>query len=102
MGSLGRKLKEGLKLVKMNDLEVVVAATIKSFDSFSAHADSGELVRYARAVMSETTSSRSIFLLHGEETGGIALKSLLDHEFQGTGIEVFLPIENETIKVKMK
>lgn len=101
-GSLGRKLKDGLKIIRMNDVEVVVLATIKSFDSFSAHADSAELVSYAQSVVSKTSASQSIFILHGEEAGGTSLKDLLDQEFRGTGVKVLIPKDADMTKVKIR
>ena len=78
--SLGRKLKDGLKIVRMNGDELMVRAQIVSFDSFSAHADGPALVSYTASVMSKNDNPKhKIFLVHGEEKGATALKLDLLH-----------------------
>jgi len=73
--SLGRKLKNGLPLVRMNGQEIMVKAKVVSFDSFSSHADNSHLVAYARELMSKNQDAdHKIFLVHGEEHGATALK----------------------------
>ncbi len=61
--TLGRKLVEGEKLVKVFGEEYSVEASINVINGFSAHADSDALVNYAEEVGS---TAKSIFLVHGE------------------------------------
>lgn len=88
--SLGRKLQDGIKTVRMNGQEIAIKATIEKFDSFSAHADSSELVDYAKSAMAGA-SNRSITILHGEIAGGISLQASLDRELSGRNIKVSVP-----------
>ncbi len=61
--TLGRRLVEGEKLVKIFGEEYSVEASIDVINGFSAHADSDALVNYAEEVGS---TAKSIFLVHGE------------------------------------
>jgi metallo-beta-lactamase family protein len=73
--SLGRKLKDGLPIVRMNGTEIVVKAKVVSFDSFSAHADGPHLVSYTKEAMATGEGEhRKIFIVHGEEKGATSLK----------------------------
>jgi metallo-beta-lactamase family protein len=98
-GSLGRKLQDALPLVKMNKTDIDVKASIVSFSSFSAHADSPFLVSYAKSVMSKSTNSpRKIFIVHGEEESGICLKNELRKSLPGDNWmkDIVIPALNET------
>jgi len=76
-GSLGRKLKDRLSSVRMNDEEIIVRAEVVSFESFSAHADGDFLATYARSVLmnNKTGGNRKVFLVHGEGESALSLKS---------------------------
>jgi len=73
--SLGRKLKDGLTIVRMNGEEIIVKAKIVVFNSFSAHADGPHLVNYTKGVVDlQTEKKTKIFIVHGEEEGATNLK----------------------------
>ncbi len=86
--SLGRKLKEGFPIVKMNGDEIIIKAEIVNFESFSAHADSSFLVSYTENIAAPG-KLKKIFLVHGEEESATYLKSEL--------LKV-LPDENKWLK----
>ncbi len=62
--TLGRKLVEGEKTVKIWDEFFDVRARIHIFNGFSAHADYEEIIRHIRPIK----SLKNVFLVHGEET----------------------------------
>jgi metallo-beta-lactamase family protein len=62
-GSLGRRLVEGVKKVKIIGEEISVRATIYSLDGFSAHADQGQLLTWLAYYKKRPAN---IFLVHGE------------------------------------
>jgi metallo-beta-lactamase family protein len=62
-GTLGRRLIEGDKLVRVRGREVPVQATVHSLGGFSAHADRAELLDWLRAV---GPSLQRVFVVHGE------------------------------------
>ena len=63
-GSLGRRLIDGEKLVKILGEEVVVRAEIRKINGFSAHADNPQLFSFV-----ETTKDtlKRVFVVQGEE-----------------------------------
>lgn len=98
--SLGRKLKDGLPVVKMNDKEIEVKAEIISFDSFSAHADQPFLVEYAKAILAKNKRfPKTVFLVHGEGLGVSELKTALESKI-AKNVEVKIPKLNEEYIVK--
>jgi len=73
MGTLGRKLQEGIKKIKIFGMEHEVAASIETMHVFSSHADSNDLVAFVKAV----NPARGVFLVHGEPEARAALTEAL-------------------------
>lgn len=63
VGTLGRLLQEGRKVVRIQGDEVKVRARIRSIDVYSGHADAAALTRWAAA---RKPIAGSIYLMHGE------------------------------------
>ena len=68
--TLGRKLKEGIKTVRIFGFPAEVRAEIESLDELSGHADSGELLEWMKPM---TSTLRKVFLVHGEAAEAQAL-----------------------------
>lgn len=85
MGTLGRRILDGEKIVRIHGEEVAVKADIEKLEGFSAHADQKGLVDW---VNSFTNKPKKIFLIHGEDdarnTLAQKLKEIVDSE-------IFLP-----------
>jgi metallo-beta-lactamase family protein len=84
--TLGRRLLEGAKVVKVLGEEVEVRAGIHSIGGFSAHADQNGLIEWLRGFESKP---RGIFVVHGEfeaqtEFAGL-LKRIFDAEIRIPG-----------------
>lgn len=62
-GSLGQIIQSGAERVRIHGEEVAVRARIRTIDSFSAHADQGELVAW---VKDRLPVRNTIFMTHGE------------------------------------
>jgi len=62
-GTLGRKILEGAKKVKIFGEEISVNARIESIDGFSGHADQDGLLRWLGLF---TKKPAKVFLVHGE------------------------------------
>ena len=62
--TLGRKLKDGMKQVKIFGDEYDVRAEVVSVDGYSAHADQAELVAWAGQFRRDRL--KQLFLVHGE------------------------------------
>lgn len=74
--TLGRRLQDGAKRVRIFDEEHVVRARVESIEGYSAHADREELIAYAEAV-AKGSDLRGIFLVHGEEEATLSLLEAL-------------------------
>jgi metallo-beta-lactamase family protein len=79
--TLGRKLEDGMKNVRIFGIPAYVRAEIESLDELSGHADSGELLNWMRPM---TPTLRKVFLVHGETPQANALAQAIRAEY---GIE---------------
>jgi metallo-beta-lactamase family protein len=85
--TLGRRLVEGRREVRIFGLTVQRAAEVVVFNGFSAHADQAGLVRFARDVAAHGPLRR-IILVHGDPPAQAALKARLREEVVGTPVDV--------------
>jgi metallo-beta-lactamase family protein len=60
-GTLGRRLVDGAKRVKIHGREIEVLARIHTINGFSAHADQDDLLAWL-----EPTGSARVYMVHGE------------------------------------
>lgn len=72
-GTLGRVILEGAERVRISGEDVIVRAAIRRIDSYSAHADQGELVEW---IAERAPIAGSLFLIHGEQPALAALRQL--------------------------
>jgi metallo-beta-lactamase family protein len=70
-GTLGRYILEGVKKVRMMGMEIAVKATIRKINSFSAHADYEDIIRWMKGYKKP---AKRVFIVHGEEKAAKALK----------------------------
>jgi metallo-beta-lactamase family protein len=90
-GTLGRVILEGAERVRISGQDVIVRASIRRIDSYSAHADQGELVEW---IAGRAPILGSLFLIHGEAPALEALRKLASERLEGT--QVVLPEIGET------
>ncbi len=91
--TLGRRLIEGAKQVKIFGDEYHVQAQIKSLNGFSAHADRSELIDW---VTNARGNLKGVFVVHGEEQAALSLADAL----RALGsLTVTVPELNQTIQV---
>ncbi|MBN4056514.1 MAG: MBL fold hydrolase [Alkaliphilus sp.] len=98
-GTLGRKLKDGAKKVKLLGEEIIVNAEIHSIDGFSAHADQKDLINWISAFKKKP---KKIFIVHGEEESSIPFAKLINEELN---IQTIIPnmgysfeVENDVLR----
>ncbi|MFN4218093.1 MAG: MBL fold metallo-hydrolase [Candidatus Bipolaricaulia bacterium] len=72
-GTLGRKLIEGARTVRIFGEEIAVRSQIWTINGFSAHADQSGLLRF----LTHARKPEQIFLVHGEMPSFIALKQAI-------------------------
>lgn len=78
-GTLGRRIVDGAKRVRIFGEEIKVAAHIHNIEGFSAHADKNELLQWLSQFKSKI---KEVFVIHGEEKASLQfaeeIRSLLD------------------------
>ena len=94
LGTLGRKIVDGAKTVKIFGEEVSVNARVEYIEGYSGHADQQGLLNF---VYSFIKKPEHIFLVHGEEEGQ---KVLRDKISENTQIPVTIPEYGETYELK--
>lgn len=72
-GSLGRTILDGAQRVRISGSDIAVRAQIRRIDSYSAHADQADLLRWIKA---RQPIAGSLFLSHGEKESTEALRRL--------------------------
>ncbi|MDX1344601.1 MAG: MBL fold metallo-hydrolase [Sedimenticolaceae bacterium] len=92
-GTLGRKLVDGAKRVRILGQEIAVNARIHTLGGFSAHAGQDQLVTWAKHFQKPRPR---LFLVHGEPKSMEALQSRLAHELHW---EAVMPEEGESFGI---
>ncbi len=92
-GTLGRKLVDGEKKVKIFGEEIAVNARIEYIEGYSGHADQEWLMNF---VYSFTNPPKHIFLVHGEPEGQKVLKQKLE---ENTNIGITIPDFGESYEL---
>jgi len=91
--TLGRKLVEHQKEVRIFGEPMQVRAEIASLDELSAHADQSELLQWIAPM---TPTLRKVFLVHGEPEQGEILSRLLRSKY---GLEAVCPVPGQTFQL---
>ena len=92
-GTLGRRLIDGDKTVKIFGEEITVNAQIRSLNGLSAHAGQSDLLRWFDRV---AASHPKLVLSHGEDRSRIPLAEIIRGKY---GIDVLLPKFGEVITI---
>ena len=88
--TLGRKLVEKAREVRIFGEPMTVRAEVSSLDELSAHADQGELLAWIRP---RATRLKHVFLVHGEPLQSSTLAGLIRSEF---GVPVAVPAPGDS------
>jgi metallo-beta-lactamase family protein len=92
-GTLGRRIVEGAKSVRIHGLPRAVRARITQVQGFSAHADRDELLRWLSKL---TVNPRRIFVTHGERQAAEYFSRFLHEK---TGCETAVPAYRSRVKL---
>jgi len=90
--TLGRRLVEGARRVKIFGDEFTVRAHVHLAEGFSAHADRNELVAWVTHAQSRL---QRVFVVHGDDARTQALAELL----RARGLAVMIPSPSQTIEL---
>ncbi len=93
IGTLGRKIVDGAKNVKLFGEEIGVNARVEYIEAFSGHADKLGLLSFVRKFSKKPTQ---IYLVHGEEESQLALADEILSEFN---IPVEIPNRGDVYEV---
>lgn len=92
--TLGRRIVEGNKLVRIFGQLYEVNAEVAVFDAFSAHADESGLFEYVKNCKG---SLKHIFIVHGEKGQSEALKTKL----RRLDVKTSIPAKGDTVSLKL-
>ncbi|MBI3944228.1 MAG: MBL fold metallo-hydrolase [Chloroflexi bacterium] len=92
--TLGRKLVDRVPRVKIFGEEYPLRAQVEVINGYSAHADRGELIEYARQVQ-RGGRLKQVFLVHGEPEPARALVPALEK----LGLTVTYPVRGEGFEI---
>lgn len=90
-GTLGRRLIEGAKQVRVYGADVAVNAKIYTLGGFSAHADRDGLLEWVKNIKNQKLK---VFVVHGEETSAHAFAETLKSNL---GLNAYVPQWGESI-----
>ncbi|MCZ2845911.1 MAG: MBL fold metallo-hydrolase, partial [Candidatus Bathyarchaeota archaeon] len=93
-GTLGRRLKEGEKAVKLFGEEIQVNAKIYSLEGFSGHADKEGIMWWLEGF---DDKPKKIFIVHGEEEATQQISKTIK---ENLGVATYIPEFGDTVVVK--
>jgi len=92
-GTLGRRLLDDVKKVKIFGEEITVNAKIEMIEGYSGHADRDGLLSWIGGMRQKP---RKIFIVHGEDNSIQDFAKAISDEF---GIETIIPSRDETYEI---
>jgi len=93
-GTLGRRIKDGEKVVKIFGEEIRVNAKICSLEGFSGHADREGIIRWIKSFKKRP---QKIFVVHGEEEATEEISRKIEEELK---IKTHIPELGETLSIE--
>lgn len=90
-GTLGRRLVDGERHIKLFGQNMVVKAKVHTIGGFSAHAGQAELLDWAQAIGGKP----QFYLVHGEPEAQLALQ----HQLAELGINALIPAKGDVIEL---
>ncbi len=92
-GTLGHRLLMGEKMIRIEDKEVAVLASIVRIDAFSGHGDLDDLLIFVRS--QEVNHLKKVFLVHGELESMEHFKGVLEED----GYKVEIPTKGQSFEL---
>lgn len=96
MGTLGRKIVDGAKNVKLFGEEITVNAEVRYIEGFSGHADKNGLLNFVETFKKKP---KQIYLVHGDEEAQYELAEAIDNQF---GIPVEIPMRGDVYEIDLE
>ncbi len=95
-GSLGRRLIEGEKKVRIHGEDVLVRAKIEMISAYSAHADQKQLLNWLKPMR---FSLKKLFVVQGDEESSMAFAEKSRNSF---GIDAVIPVHGQVIELETR
>uniref|UniRef100_A0A7C4R316 MBL fold metallo-hydrolase n=1 Tax=candidate division CPR3 bacterium TaxID=2268181 RepID=A0A7C4R316_UNCC3 len=95
-GTLGRRIKDGEKTVKISGKEIEINAQIKELSAYSSHADQGKLSDWVKNIVEKSPQKPTVFAVHGEVEASEEFAKIISERF---GIKATTPKENEELEL---
>ena len=93
-GTRGRLISEGARQIRIFGVDYPVRASVHVIDSFSAHGDYREILRWLAGFK---RAPRTTFLVHGEPAAAAAMKDHIVVSHKGWGVEI--PAYRQTFEI---
>jgi metallo-beta-lactamase family protein len=93
-GTLGRRIVDGEKIVRIHGEEIMVKANIISLDGFSSHADQKGLLEWVGNIKKPP---KQVFVVHGEKESSQELAKAISEKFN---IKTTVPSIGEVFELK--
>ncbi|MBS4008724.1 MAG: MBL fold metallo-hydrolase [Clostridium sp.] len=93
-GTLGRRIRDGAKKVRIFGEEIMVRARVIAIDGFSAHADRTELLSWLNKFQKKP---KQVILFHGEEEVLTAFSAEIESSY---GVSTYIPQYLETLELQ--
>lgn len=94
IGTLGRRLVDGEKQVRIFGEDITVKARIEYIEGFSGHADQKALINWVNAFKKKPAT---IFIVHGEEESQQTFSNVINDTF---GIRTIIPNRGDVFEIK--
>jgi metallo-beta-lactamase family protein len=91
--TLGRRMAEKEKEVRIFNRLYQLKAEVVIMDSFSAHADRGDILNY---LTEAAKGVKGVFFVHGEEDQALAIAELVKEKL---GLKTFVPEPGEAVEL---
>ena len=95
VGTLGRKIVDGAKNVKLFGEEITVNANVKYIEAYSGHADQDGILKF---IDKFTSKPKQIYVVHCEEENALALAEAIKNQF---GIPVEVPSYGDVYEIDL-
>jgi metallo-beta-lactamase family protein len=92
-GTLGRRILDGEKRVKIFGEDINIKAQIRSIEGFSSHADKNDLINWVDAL---SKTLKKIFVVHGEEEASLELAQALREKYN---VDTIVPERGYTCQI---
>ncbi|MBI2448290.1 MBL fold metallo-hydrolase [Candidatus Microgenomates bacterium] len=92
-GTLGRRIKDGEKEVRVLGEDVAINAEIRAIEGYSAHGDQNQLFNWTASMCNTTHKPHKVFITHGEQIPAETLGKRFQEEL---GLTIEIPEEKDS------